>query len=40
LDFSRYSGSNNKDKNAMITEMKALLEMKAKMLGVPDDLLF
>lgn len=37
LDFSRFKGSNNQVKNEMIREMQSLLEMKTKMLGVPDD---
>lgn len=40
LDFTRHSGSNNQVKNAMIQEMKSLLEIKVNTLAIPDDLLF
>lgn len=40
LNFERYPGSNNQVKNDMIKEMKTLLEIKTRILGVPDDLLF
>jgi len=40
LDFTRFTGSNNQVKNAMIKEMKDLLAIKSNILGVPDDLLF
>lgn len=39
LDFTRFTGSNNQVKNAMIKEMKDLLSIKSNILGVPDDLL-
>jgi DNA sulfur modification protein DndB len=40
LDLTRHTGSNNQDKNALIKEMRNLLEIKSGILGVPEDLLF
>lgn len=40
LDFTKFAGSNNQAKNAMVKEMKDLLNVKSNVLGVPDDLLF
>lgn len=39
LDFTKFAGSNNQTKNAMVKEMKDLLSIKSNVLGVPDDLL-